>query len=482
MNALTPDIIDKLKTAAGNGGWIEDAEGKAPYLTDERDLYHGDTALVLRPNSTKAVAEIVLICNEAEIGLVPQGGNTGYCGGSIPEADGSQIVLSLSRLNQIRAIDPANNTMTVEAGCVLANIQAAAEDADRLFPLSLGAEGSCQIGGNLATNAGGVQVLRYGNARDLVLGLEVVLPNGRVLDGLRGLRKDNTGYDLKQLFLGAEGTLGIITAAVLKLYPRPRQVVTVFTALADVRAAVSLLARLRDNAEGVTAFEILNRACLDLVCGHIDGARDPFAEPHAWYALIEISANRDDGGVRDGLETVLGEAMEASEVEDAVIAASGQQAQDLWRLRETIPEAQKRAGGCIKHDISVPISRVADFIDRATHRSEADIDGVRVIAFGHIGDGNIHFNLTQPTGGDADAFQAHTETLCPAIHDIAVALGGSFSAEHGIGVLKKPELERYKSAVELDLMALVKGAIDPKNIMNPGKVVTGKTNTPEGAA
>jgi FAD/FMN-containing dehydrogenase len=472
LNALPPDIIDKLKAAAGEGGWIEDAEDKAPYLTDERDLFHGDAALVLRPDNTQSVADIVAICAGTNVGLVPQGGNTGYCGGSIPGPDGAQIVLSLSRLNRIRAIDPANNTMTVEAGCVLADIQAAAEDAERLFPLSLGAEGSCQIGGNLATNAGGMQVLRYGNARDLVLGLEVVMPDGRVLDGLRGLRKDNAGYDLKQLFLGSEGTLGIITAAVLKLFPRPRETVTVFTALADVRAAVSTLARLRGNGQGVTAFEILNRGCLDLVMEHIDGARDSFADPFEWYALIEISTNREDAN--EGLEEVLGDAMEAGEVLDAVIAASGSQAKDLWRLRETIPEAQKRAGGCIKHDISVPISQVADFIDQATAHSKADIDDVRVIAFGHMGDGNIHFNLTQPVDENADTFIAHAETLCPAIHDIAVALGGSFSAEHGIGVLKKPELERYKSAVELDLMALVKGAMDPQNIMNPGKIVTGK--------
>jgi len=476
LSTLTPDIIEKLKTAVGDGGWIEDAEGKAPYLTDERDLFHGQTALVLRPGTAQAVADIIAICAAANIGIVPQGGNTGYCGGSIPNADGSEIVVSLARLNRIRDIDPLNNTMTVEAGCVLADIQTAAEDADRLFPLSLGAQGSCQIGGNLATNAGGVQVLRYGNARDMVLGLEVVLPDGRMLDGLRALRKDNTGYDLKQLFLGAEGTLGIITAAVLKLYPRPREVVTIFAALPGAKAAVSLLARLRDGTAGsVTAFEILNRACLELVQDHIDGARDPFTEAYDTYALIEISATRSDGGTREAAETVLAEALDAGEALDAVIAASGQQSNDLWRLRETIPEAQKRAGGCIKHDISVPVSKVAEFIDQATKRAEHDIKDVRIIAFGHIGDGNIHFNLTQPSTDDAERFLAHAERLSSAIHDIAVGLGGSFSAEHGIGVLKKPELERYKSAVEQDLMALVKGAIDPKNIMNPGKIVSPKT-------
>ena len=476
MSALTPDILGKLKSSVGDGGWIEDTAGKAPYLTDERDLFHGQTELVLRPNNAKAVADIVTICSQANIGIVPQGGNTGYCGGSIPAPDGSEIVVSLTRLNRIREIDALNNTMTVEAGCVLADIQSAAQDADRMFPLSLGAEGSCQIGGNLATNAGGVQVLRYGNARDMVLGLEVVLPDGRMLDGLRALRKDNTGYDLKQLFLGAEGTLGIITAAVLKLYPQPREVITIFSTLPDAEAAVSLLARLRSGAAGsVTAFEILNRACLELVKEHIDGARDPFNQPHDTYALIEISATHQDSGIRETAETVLTEALEAGEALDAVIAESSQQGDDLWRLRETIPEAQKRAGGCIKHDVSIPVSKVAEFIDQATQRAGQDIEDVRIISFGHIGDGNIHFNLTQPVGGNAEIFQAHAERLSPAIHDIAVGLGGSFSAEHGIGVLKKPELERYKSAVEQDLMAIIKGAIDPKNIMNPGKIVTGKS-------
>ena len=475
MSSLNQEILRKLKATTGDGGWIEDSASKAPYLKDERDLFHGQTAIILKPNSTDAVAKIIKICAQEKIGVVPQGGNTGYCGASIPNPDGSEIIISLERLNRIRDIDVSNNTMTVEAGCILADIQSKAEGANKLFPLSLGAEGSCQIGGNLATNAGGIQVLRYGNARDLVLGLEVVLPDGRVLDVLKALRKNNTGYDLKQLFLGAEGTLGIITAAVLKLYPRPSQTITSIIALSNPSSAVSLLSRLQcETAGSVTSFEMFNRACLKLVIGHINGANDPFPEAHHTYALVDISATRPGNDIKVSLESQLSKALETGCILDAVIAASGRQSDDMWRLRETIPEAQKRAGGCIKHDISVPISRVAEFIDQSTKHAERSIKGVRVISFGHIGDGNIHFNLTQPMGENTDEFLAMADTLCPIILDIAVNLGGSFSAEHGIGILKKPELERYKSSVEQDLMTMVKGAIDPGNIMNPGKVVTAK--------
>ncbi|MCH8237138.1 MAG: FAD-binding oxidoreductase, partial [Proteobacteria bacterium] len=360
MPALSPKTLESLKAAAGDGGWIGDADAKAPYLTDERGLYHGSAALVLRPKTTAQVSGIVKICAENGVGVVPQGGNTGYCGGAVPDRSGHQIVLSLSRMNAIREVDAANFTLTAEAGCVLADIQAAAGDAGRLFPLSLAAEGSCQIGGNLSTNAGGVQVLRYGNARDLVLGLEVVLADGRILEALRGLRKDNTGYDLKQLFLGSEGTLGIITAAVLKLYPRRGDVTTVFCAVSKARGATALLSRLRGaTGDGVTTFEYLNRACVDLVLEHIDGARDPFRARHGDYALIELSSGRD------AAEAALAAAIEAGEAFDVVIAESGQQADELWRLRETIPEAQKRAGVSIKHDVSVPVSKIPDFLEAA---------------------------------------------------------------------------------------------------------------------
>jgi FAD/FMN-containing dehydrogenase len=475
MKTLSPDILKELKSAAGDGGWIEDAKSKAPYLSDERNLFHGQADIILKPDSTPAIAKIVKICSQKRIGIVPQGGNTGYCGGSIPNSDGSEIIISLARLNRIRELDVPNNTMTVEAGCILSDIQTKAEDADKLFPLSLGAEGSCQIGGNLATNAGGIQVLRYGNARDMVLGLEVVLPNGQIFDGLKTLRKNNTGYDLKQLFLGAEGTLGIITAASLKLYPRPNQKITAIVALDNSKNAVALLSKLQCEAEGsVTSFEIFNRSCLDLVLKHINGVRDPFPDPYKTYVLVEIMAMQPNQDIRTSLELQLANVLGAKGLLDAVIASSGTQSDAFWRLRETIPEAQNRAGGCIKHDISVPISKVSEFIDHATKHAKKSIKDVRVIAFGHIGDGNIHFNLTQPTEKSADEFLAHTDNLCSEIHDIAMNLGGSFSAEHGIGILKKPELERYKSAVEKDLMALIKDTIDPKNIMNPGKVVTPK--------
>ena len=458
--------LEQLKQAAGPGGWIEDDAGKAAYLDDFRGLYHGETPLVLRPADTQAVSAILKICDAAEIGVVPQGGNTGYCGGATPNPDGSEIVLSLTRMNRIRDIDPLDNSITVEAGCVLADIQAAAEEADRLFPLSLAAEGSCQIGGNLSTNAGGTAVLRYGNTRDLTLGLEAVLPDGQIWHGLRKLRKDNTGYDLKQLFIGAEGTLGIVTAAVMKLYPRPREVSTAFVALRDATAAVTLLAAAKAaSGDGTTTFEYMDRACLDLVFDRDPDQQDPFGEAHGHYALIEMSASAEV------MENMLGAAFETGEVRDAVLAASGAQRAALWRLRELIPESMNHAGGVIRHDVSVPVSMVPEFLERARICARDTIEGVRIGPFGHIGDGNIHFNLVQPVGGDKTAFLARTHDIEVGIHDIATALEGSFSAEHGIGQLKRDELARYKSDIEQDQMRRIKQAFDPKGIMNPGKVL-----------
>ena len=469
---IDAETIDRLKDSVGPKGWLESEDQKAPFLDDERGLYHGAAPLVLRPASTDEVSRILRVCAESGIGIVPQGGNTGYCGGSIPGDDGDEIVLSLGRMNRIRDMDPLNYTVTVEAGCILADIQAAAKEADRLFPLSLAAEGTCQIGGNLSTNAGGTAVVRYGNARDLVLGLEVVLPSGEIWNGLRRLRKDNTGYDLKHLFLGAEGTLGIVTAAVCKLFPIPRETCTAMIAVRDPLAATETLAALRAaSSDAVISFEYIHRNCLDMVFEHIPDTVDPFETPYDHYALAEMATGRDDGSLQDVVEDALAQAFESGAVLNAVIAASGQQAEQLWRLRETIPESQKHAGGCIKHDVSVPVSRVPDFLARATEAAQREIAGVRVVPFGHMGDGNIHFNLSQPLSEDRETFLARTESIEEVVHDIAVDLDGSFSAEHGVGVLKKGELHRYKSSVELDLMRKIKQTLDPQAIMNRGKVL-----------
>ena len=463
---IQPNVLDRLKAIVGPLGWIEDDNRKASYLVDIRNLYQGAAPLILRPSSTKEVAAVVKLCADAGIAIVPQGGNTGYCGGATPNSSGNEIVVVLTRMNRIRQIDPLDDTITVEAGCVLADIQAAAVSVDRLFPLSLAAEGSCQIGGNLSTNAGGTAVLRYGNARSLALGLEVVLPSGEIWDGLRLLRKDNTGYDLKQLFIGAEGTLGIITAATLRLFPQPVKTCTTFVALADSTAAVKLLARTKGaSGDGTTTFEYIDRTCLDLVFAMHTDLSDPFSNRHTQYALIEMSTNQEI------VEKVLNDALEAEEILDAVIATSGAQAVNLWKLRELIPEAQNHAGGVIRHDVSVPVSRVPEFLQRARIAAEETITGVRVAPFGHIGDGNMHFNLVQPEGAERARFLDRTHDIETKVHDIATDLDGSFSAEHGIGQLKRDELVRYKQPVEREMMLRIKAAFDPKGLMNPGKVV-----------
>ena len=472
QDIVATEALDRIRGIVGPRGWTTDPNEMEPFLVEERGLYKGRARMVVRPATTDEVAEVVKVCAEAEIAIVPQGGNTGLVGGGIPFERGDEIVLSLGRMNRVRAIDPLNYTMTVEAGCILAAAQKAAADAGRLFPLSLGAEGTCQIGGNLSTNAGGVGVLRYGMARDLVLGLEVVLPDGRIWDGLRGLRKDNTGYDLKQLFIGAEGTLGIITAVVLKLFPKPASVETAFIAVPDPAAALELLARMRaGTGDSVTAFELISRRPLEMVLRHIPGTSDPLADAHPWYVLMEASSGDSGGGLRSALENVLAAAAEADLVRDAVIAASGEQAKALWRLRETITEAQKPEGGSIKHDVSVPVSKVPEFIERANAACEAALPGIRVVAFGHAGDGNIHYNLSQPVGADRAEFLARWSEFNRIVHDIVADLGGSISAEHGIGRLKREELRHYKPAVAIDLMRILKQALDPKGIMNPGKVI-----------
>jgi len=464
--------LDQLRAIVGPAGYLDQAQDIEPYTIDHRHLYHGATPLVLRPEDTEQVAAILRLCNEAGIGVVPVGGNTSYCGGATPSEDGSQIVVSMSRMRRIRAVDPLNYTMIAEAGCVLAHVQAAAADVDRLFPLSLGSEGSCQLGGNLSTNAGGTAVLRYGMMRDLVLGLEVVLPDGRVLNGLSALRKDNTGYDLRDLFIGAEGTLGIITAAACKLFSRPASVATALIAIAEPQAAVSLLSRLRAaSSDAVSTFELIPQVALNLVLKHIGQTQDPFDQPYNWYVLLEIGSGRHSTGLREGIEAELGAAMESGEVLNAVLAQSESQRAMFWRLRETIPEAQRRDGASIKHDISVTTSELPRFIVEACAAVHQISPSGRIVSYGHLGDGNLHFNISQPVGADAAEFEALAPRIHRAVHDLVARYGGSFSAEHGIGRLKRGELQRYKSPVALDLMRSIKHAIDPKNIMNPGKVL-----------
>jgi FAD/FMN-containing dehydrogenase len=465
MNAL----IETLRTRLGAAHVLTDAFNIAPYCTDWRGRYSGQPTCVVKPANTAEVAAVVRTCTEAGIAVVPQGGNTGLCGGATPIK--GEVVISLTRLNRVRAVDTDNNTMTVEAGCTLAAVQAAAEQAGRLFPLSLAAEGTATIGGNLSTNAGGVQVLRYGNARELCLGLEVVLPDGRIWNGLRGLRKDNTGYDMKHLFIGAEGTLGLITAAVLKLFSRPRQVATAWTAVPTPQAAVALLTRLREKIGGrVTAFELIGRPALDLVLQHIPSSRDPLMEHSPWQVLIELSDTMESD-LAAPLEETLLDAVAAGEAGDAAIARSETQAQALWALRENIAEAQKVEGLSIKHDISLPVSCIPEFIDRSDAALAANFPGVRIVCFGHLGDGNLHYNQSIPAEQDNATFIAQAPAVNRVVHDLVHELGGSISAEHGLGQLKRKEILRYKSDVEMDMMRAVKQALDPHGLMNPGKIL-----------
>ncbi|MBL8463439.1 MAG: FAD-binding oxidoreductase [Thauera sp.] len=469
---MSDELNARLRAIVGAAHVLETEADMAPFLSDWRGRYHGRARAVVRPRDTAEVAAVVAACAQVGVAMVPQGGNTGLCGGATPLADGAAVVISLARMNRVRAVDPDNDTLTVEAGCTLAAVQEAAQAAGRLFPLSLASEGSCRIGGNLSTNAGGVQVLRYGNTRDLVLGLEVVLPDGRVWDGLRGLRKDNTGYDLKQLFIGAEGTLGIVTAAVLKLFPAIRSRATAWVAVPDPRAAVRLLGMLRAACgDRVSAFEIVGRTALGLVLRHIPGARDPLAGAPAWTVLVELSDPAVDAPLDDQLQAVLGEAFAQGLAGDVAVAASGAQAQALWALREDISEAQRIEGVSIKHDVSVPVSRIPDFLERAGEALAARWPDVRVVAFGHIGDGNLHYNLSKSVADDNAAFVARTPEVNRIVHDLVCELGGSISAEHGLGQLKREEVLRYKPALEMELMRRVKQAFDPAGLMNPGKVL-----------
>ncbi|WP_310449113.1 FAD-binding oxidoreductase [Sulfuritalea sp.] len=467
MNAL----IAELQELLGERHVLTAADDVAPFCRDWRGRYAGSALCVALPGSTEEVAAVVRACAAAGTAIVPQGGNTGLCGGATPV--GGELVVCLRRLNRIRAVDADNNSITVEAGCTLQAVQEAAAEVDRLFPLSLAAEGSATIGGNLSTNAGGVQVLRYGNARELTLGLEVVLADGRIWNGLRALRKDNTGYDLKHLFIGAEGTLGLITAATLKLFPRPRTHATAWVAVPDPAAAVRLLGRLRDAAgDNVTAFEIVSRPALDLVLKHIPNARDPLAGKPAWQVLIELSGS---GKVRDDLSATLEQALQAAAesgvIDDAVLAASEAQTAALWALRENVSEAQKIEGVSIKHDIAVPVSRIAEFIASADAALLAAFPEVRIVCFGHIGDGNLHYNQSRSDAQSNADFIAQTAAVNRIVHDLVHRLGGSISAEHGLGQLKREEVLRYKSETEMDMMRAVKQALDPRGLMNPGKLL-----------
>jgi FAD/FMN-containing dehydrogenase len=468
---LPAGFLEELDRRVGPRGWSIDPERIGPHAAEQWGTAHGHAALLLRPATTREVALLLELCHAENLPVVPQGGNTGLVGAGVPDRSGRLAVLSLGRLNRIREVDPLNDTIMVEAGCVLETVQQAAAEVNRLFPLSLGAQGSCQIGGNLSSNAGGVNVLRYGMARALVLGLEVVLADGRVWNGLRALRKDNTGYDLKQLFIGAEGTLGVITAAVLRLLPRPRERQTAWLAVASPAAAVALLALFRERlGETVSSFELMAGGTVDLVLRYLPGARSPLSRKAPWYVLAEVAWSLAEG-LGPQLERLLEDAMTRGLVADGVIAASEAQRQALWALRENPTEAMAREGLVLRHDVAVPVSRVPDLIEQGAAALERAVPGVRILPFGHVGDGNIHYNLLQPAAMAADDFRRRAEEVQGVVFDLVAALGGSISAEHGIGRLKRAELARRKSAVELGLMRELKALLDPKGILNPGAVI-----------
>lgn len=465
-------VLSRLTAVVGETNALLDPADQMPFLVEWRDLYRGETPVVLRPGSTAEVSGILRIADEAGLKVVPQGGNTGLVGGQIPRPRTGEILVSLSRMNRIRAVDPLGNTLTAEAGATLAAVQDAAEAAGRLFPLTLASQGSCSIGGNVSSNAGGTAVLSYGNTRDLTLGLEVVLADGRVWNGLAGLRKDNAGYDLKQLFIGAEGTLGIVTAAVLKLHPRPRETEVAFCALASPAAALGLLARARDAAGPMlTGFELMIGRGMDFVAAHLPGARIPVAPGSPWYVLIEIASPRADGSARRAMEETLAAAMEAGELDDAAVAGSLAQAAAFWALRHGMSEVQKHEGGSIKHDVSVPVGAIPVFLAEAIDAVETAFPGSRPVPFGHMGDGNIHFNVSQPPGADKAAFLARWDEMNAVVHAVVARHGGSVAAEHGVGVLKAGLIAAMRPALDIELMRRIKAALDPKDTLNPGRVL-----------
>ena len=469
---LTGDTLAKLKAAVGDGAWLDARDDLSAFTTDFRHLYHGVTPLVLMPRSVDQVSRVLAICNRERIGLVPHGGNTGYCGGATPDESGSQVVLSMRRLNRVREIDAANDSLIVEAGCTLADTHAAARSRERLFPLSLGSEGTAQIGGNLSTNAGGTAVLRYGMMRDLVLGLEVVLADGRVLSSLKSLRKDNTGYDVKSLFIGAEGTLGVITAACLKLFPEPRDQATALVGIDSPAQALALLAQLKlASGEALTAFEIMPRIAVELTVKHVAGVANPLDQGAPWYVLVELSSASARAQLGETLSATLEQSAERGMVRNAALATSLAQSRAMWKLRESIPEAQRHHGASLKHDVAVPISRIPELIERGTELVHRLAPEGEVVSYGHVGDGNLHFNASQKTGSPAPAFLARAAPLESAMFDLVESLGGSISAEHGIGRLKAAELAKRADPVELATMRALKVALDPNGILNPGKVL-----------
>jgi D-lactate dehydrogenase (cytochrome) len=463
-------LLNRLRAILDDKGLVTASSEAEPYLTESRGRYRSEASVIARPVDTDQVAAIVPACSDEKVSLVPQGGNTGLCGGAV--AGARQLILSLERLDRVRDLDLANNTITVESGCILANLQQQALSANRYFPLSLGAEGSCQIGGNLATNAGGVNVLRYGNAREQVLGIEAVMPSGEVLSDLNGLRKNNTGYDLKQLLIGSEGTLGIITAAVLKLYPYPDHNATALVALRDLDASIELLQTVSHGSNGsLSSFELLPGLGMQFACQHIPDCNNPLDDSHDWYVLLSLQGSGAALGLDAMLQTLLALALEKGVIVDAIVASNETQAERLWRLRGGIVEAQRFAGGSIKHDISVKVSLVPEFIHRAVDAVKDRLPGIRPCPFGHVGDGNIHFNLSQPLEMDTQEYLSLWTEMNQIVFDIVADLGGSFSAEHGIGMLKLEEMQRYKDPVSVNLMQSLKKAIDPDSLFNPGKVL-----------
>jgi FAD/FMN-containing dehydrogenase len=469
---VKPETLAELKTAAGDGGWLDSAGDLSAYTIDFRKLYRGVTPLVLLPRTVDQVARIMSICHRKAVGVVPHGGNTGYCGGATPDESGSQIVIAMKRLNQVRAIDAANDSMILEAGCTLQEAHAAAETQDRMFPLTLGSKGTAQIGGNLSTNAGGTAVLRYGMMRDLVLGLEVVLADGRVMSGLNSLRKDNTGYDVKSLFIGAEGTLGIITAACLKLFPVPRDTATALVGIESPYRALELLRHLKQAAgDALTTSELMPRFAVALTVGHIPGVANPLDQGASWYVLAELTSPNPRQRLGESLGDALQEAAAGGVVVDASIATSIAQSQAMWKLRESVPEAQRRHGASLKHDISVPVSRIPELIERGAELVRRLAPEGDVVSYGHVGDGNLHFNVSLRPDAPEAAFLSRAKPLESAMFDLVESLGGSISAEHGIGRLKAPELQARADPAELSVMRAIKHALDPTGILNPGKVL-----------